>query len=280
MIIFKKADDLDFYLKEVKKEGKKIGFVPTMGALHAGHLSLIEQSKHQTDITVCSIFVNPTQFNNKEDFQKYPITIEKDIDALCSVECTILFFPDVTEIYPSSHNKKQYDLGLIETLLEGHYRSGHFQGVCEVVDRLLEIVNPDLLFLGQKDYQQCMVLKKMLQLTGRGNEVKLIIAETVREENGLAMSSRNLRLSSEEKEKATVIYKSLLHIKENINNKSFLQLAEYGQQQLESQGFVVDYVSIANADTLQPAQTRSEPLVVLIAATLNSIRLIDNMLLN
>lgn len=280
MIIFKKAAQLTHYVLEQKMHGKKIGFVPTMGALHNGHLSLIQHSKEQTDITVCSIFVNPTQFNNKEDFQRYPISVENDIEKLCMAACDVLFLPDIAEIYPPNYPKKQYDLGYIETILEGHYRPGHFQGVCQVVDRLIQIVSPDTLFLGQKDFQQCMVVKRLLELTDQENKVQLTIVPTVREENGLAMSSRNLRLNDEEKQTATVIYHTLSNLKHHLSDTPLSELENEASKQLTAQNFKVDYVSIANANTLQPAQNTSEPLVALVAATIDSVRLIDNMLLN
>ena len=164
MVIFKEAEALSKSMGSDKNNGKKIGFVPTMGALHPGHLSLVKTSKQENDITVCSIFVNPTQFNNPEDLKHYPVTIEKDIEALLQVDCDILFLPPVSEIYPSYYQKKHYELGPMETILEGKFRPGHFQGVCQVVDRLLTIVDPDHLYLGQKDFQQCMVLKKMVSI--------------------------------------------------------------------------------------------------------------------
>src|SRR6476620_9509378 len=154
MILFKKAAQLSGYLRKQKTNGLSIGFVPTMGALHSGHLSLIAASKKEQSITVCSIFVNPTQFNNPDDFKHYPVRIEEDIEQLLKSDCDILFLPSAEEIYPVGYAAKHYDLGLLETILEGHYRPGHFQGVCQVVDRLLEIIEPTSLYLGQKDYQQ------------------------------------------------------------------------------------------------------------------------------
>ena len=155
MLIFKFAADIKKYLNAVKEKGAAIGFVPTMGALHNGHISLIKHSKKQTDITVCSIFVNPVQFNNAEDFEKYPITVENDILLLQENGCDILFMPSVAEMYPDEISKqKHYDLGRLENILEGKYRPGHFQGVCLVVEKLLTIVEPNILFLGQKDFQQ------------------------------------------------------------------------------------------------------------------------------
>ena len=165
MLIFKEAAELSSYLKN-----PKIGFVPTMGALHEGHISLVQRAKKENEVVVCSIFINPSQFNNADDFNKYPVTLEKDTEHLIEAQCDILFLPSVDEMYPSSHVKKTYPLGPIENLLEGKYRPGHFQGVCEVVDRLLEIVNPYQIYLGQKDYQQCMVIKKLIQILGKENQ--------------------------------------------------------------------------------------------------------------
>src|SRR5882757_11264752 len=167
MILFKRAEDLTGWLREQRSRGKSIGFVPTMGALHPGHISLIDISKKTTEITVCSVFVNPTQFNDPRDFQKYPITIENDILLLEKAGTDALFLPEVGEIYPNGiKDLEKYDLGRLETLLEGAFRPGHFQGVCQVMRRLLEAVRPDQLFMGQKDYQQCMVVRRLLEIIG------------------------------------------------------------------------------------------------------------------
>lgn len=280
MILFKKATQVSGYILQQKKEGRSIGFVPTMGALHQGHLSLVRACKNSNDITVCSIFINPTQFNNAEDLKNYPVTIEKDIEQLAAEDCNVLFLPSVEEVYPNGHVKKHYDLGNIETILEGHYRPGHFQGVCEVVDRLLEIVQPHTLYLGQKDFQQCLVIKKMIGLTGRENEVQLNVVSTVREQDGLAMSSRNLRLNKEQRQVAASIFQELSYIKNNLHKASFEQLKNTAHQHLKERGFVVDYVEIAKAGNLSSATDTSEPLVALAAATIGKIRLIDNLLLN
>jgi pantoate--beta-alanine ligase len=283
MILFKKADDLRKYLDNQRSENKKIGFAPTMGALHAGHISLIKTSKGDNAITVSSIFVNPTQFNDHNDFKKYPITIEMDIQLLEEAGCDILFLPSINEIYPEGINvNKQYDLGFIETVFDGKYRPGHFQGVCMVVQQLLEIVHPNHLYLGQKDYQQCMVITKLVELIGLKNSIRIIICPTLREANGLAMSSRNMRLSNEEKEKAGVIYKSLQMIKESVGKENPETLEHKAQQMLETAGLEVDYVEIVNAENLSPMKEwdQQKKAVVLIAAFMNEVRLIDNMLLN
>lgn len=280
MIIFKKAKELSDHINQQKKEGKKIGFVPTMGALHKGHLSLVENSKASNDLVACSIFVNPTQFNNSDDFKHYPITIEKDIEQLLASKCDILFLPSVEEIYPTGYIKKIYPLGAIETVLEGKHRPGHFQGVCEVVDRLLEIVQPHQLHLGQKDFQQCMIIKKLLQLTNREDKVELIVAPTVREEDGLAMSSRNLRLNNEERKIAPLIFAELSFIKEHIHSRTIAELEGEAKDRLKQKGFKVDYVEIAKADDLSAAKNSSDKLVALVAASTGDIRLIDNLILN
>lgn len=280
MIIFKKAKPLTAYLLNLKKENKKIGFVPTMGALHEGHLSLLREASKNNDYTICSIFVNPTQFNNPEDFKHYPKTIEKDIEQLVLSGCKILFLPHLTEIYHRGYQKKHYNLGPIENILEGFYRPGHFQGVSEVVDRLMQIVSPHNLYLGQKDFQQCMVIKKLMELTGRENEIQLVVVPTLREKNGLAMSSRNLRLDQNEKELATSIYNELMAIKNRLTSSPFEQLKKTAVLNLENIGFQVDYFEIANRETLATANTPNEPLVALVAATLGKVRLIDNLILN
>jgi len=280
MIIFKSASELTAYIKKIKSDGQKIGFVPTMGALHNGHLHLINESKQSTDVTVCSIFVNPTQFNNREDFIKYPITIEKDIHLLLQHDCDILFLPSEAEVYIAEYKIRHYELGELEGLLEGYYRPGHFQGVCQVVDRLLDIVIPDILFLGQKDFQQCMVIQQLVNDRIDSEKIQLNFVPTVREKDGLAMSSRNMRLSEDQRKKAVHIYENLNFVKSHIHLESFSFLEQKAKQNLESQGFIVDYFTISNADTLKKATSLNEPLIALVAASLDSVRLIDNMRLN
>ncbi len=217
MIIFKKPGELNQFLENKRTDKKIIGFAPTMGALHAGHISLVKEAKRQNDLVVTSIFVNPTQFNDPEDFKKYPVTIEKDILLFEKAGCDVLFIPAVDDIYPSGTTAlTHYELGFLETILEGKFRPGHFQGVCQVMHRLLEIVLPDNLYLGQKDYQQCMVIKKLIELIGLDNKIKVNICPTLREDDGLAMSSRNTRLDPEDRIRAATISAALRYIKENI----------------------------------------------------------------
>ncbi|WP_153797319.1 pantoate--beta-alanine ligase [Foetidibacter luteolus] len=281
MIVFKTCQQLLNYLEKAKAAGRKTGFVPTMGALHAGHTSLIRLSKAQADITICSIFVNPTQFNDPRDYEKYPVTIEKDILLLETEGTDILFLPSVQEMYPSGlQNGEHYNLGHLENILEGTYRPGHFQGVCRIMDRLLSIVQPHLLFLGQKDYQQCMVIKKLAQL--KNFSTQIVIAPTLREKSGLAMSSRNMRLSDEAKEKATAIYEALKYIKENIGLMPVATLEQQAKNKIMQAGFEkVDYITICHANNLQPVeewQPHAE-MVAVCAAFIDGVRLIDNLLL-
>ena len=280
MIIFKKAADIGIFLQQKRQNNPKTGFVPTMGALHQGHISLIESARSENDVVVCSIFVNPTQFNDPKDFQNYPITIENDIDLLEKAGCDALFLPAVEEMYPAGlENKKPYALGYLETVLEGRYRPGHFQGVCQVVHRLLTIVPADRLYLGQKDFQQCMVIRKMIELENL--PIETVICPTLRETDGLAMSSRNMRLDKEAREKAVEISRTLLHIKSSLKAGDLSELKTAAVEQLNRTGFKTDYVEIADADTLEliGRWDGKRKLVALCAAFLGEVRLIDNMLL-
>ncbi len=254
-----------------------------MGALHGGHLSLIEQASANGGITVCSIFVNPTQFNDLSDYNKYPITLEKDIQLLSRAKTDILFLPDVNEVYPKGTQQvNRYNLGYLETILEGSFRPGHFQGVCQVVDRLLQIVRPHLLYLGKKDYQQCMVLKKMMSEAHPNCEVRL--GNTLREESGLAMSSRNSRLEARQREQAAAIYKMLLYINKQIHQEPIGKLKAEVLRQLHESGFEkVDYVEVCDADTLLPVADegkKNTKLIALVAAYIGGVRLIDNLYLS
>ena len=281
MIIFKHPKDLQSYIQNGVIDPKSIGFVPTMGALHKGHISLIQTARVENSLVVASIFVNPTQFTDQLDFEKYPSTIESDILKLENSGCDILFLPTVADIYPNGITaNQQYNLGHLDTILEGKYRPGHFQGVCQIVHLLLQIISPGKLYLGQKDYQQCLVIKKMISLLHIGTSV--IICPTQREPDGLAMSSRNVRLTSIEREKATYIFKMLNYINENSKAEDLEKLEQIVQNKLTEQGFKVEYVAIADQLTLENIQYRDKPStpVALIAAYINQVRLIDNLILN
>ncbi|HEV3411883.1 MAG TPA: pantoate--beta-alanine ligase [Puia sp.] len=279
MILFKRSTDLSKWLNQETASGKSIGFVPTMGALHPGHISLITISKMETDTTVCSIFVNPTQFNDPKDFQKYPKTLEKDIALLEAAGVDVLFLPAVSELYlAGTANLEHYDLGLLETLLEGKYRPGHFQGVCQVMFRLLSIVRPDHLFMGQKDYQQCMVVQRLLTLMSL--PVQLHRCPIVREADGLAMSSRNVRLNPAQRAKATAIYRALLLLSSQFRVVPTTALVAAGAI-LKEADFHIDYISVADSATLEPVSDpmNGAAMVALIAAFQGEVRLIDNMIL-
>ncbi len=279
MLICTTKQELHIYCRQQAAKSVLIGFVPTMGALHQGHLSLVKASQKQCSITICSIFINPTQFNNSKDYKKYPITTEEDIELLKEIGVDVLFLPNVKEIYPNGTTTlEMYDLGKLENLLEGHYRPGHFQGVCQVVHRLLNVVNPDMLFLGQKDYQQCMVLKKLVTLIQKNIQVFIITTE--REKSGLAMSSRNKRLSAKALEQASTIYKAMVNIKEKLHQQSFEILETSAKIFLLQNGFShIDYVVIADAETLEPLSkaNQGQNLIILVAAFIEEIRLIDNL---
>ena len=280
MILIKSAAILARHLVQARNNRQNIGFVPTMGALHRGHISLLNAARQGNNLTVCSIFVNPTQFNDTRDFEKYPVTLEKDIDMLEENGVDILFLPSVAEIYPAgTQQDTHYALGYLESILEGHYRPGHFQGVCQVMQRLLEIVQPNDLYMGQKDYQQCMVDKKLIALTGMATS--LHTCETLREADGLAMSSRNMRLDETARKKAVYISQVLKRVIASIKAGPLETITNAAEQALTENGFRVDYVAIAAAKDLALVQEwdGKEPLVTLAAAYLGEIRLIDNMLI-
>ena len=279
---FTKAIELKEYLNSIRLSGKKIGFVPTMGALHHGHLSLIHQSQKQSGHTIVSIFVNPTQFNNPEDFRLYPTQTEKDTALLHEVGCDTVFMPDFNEIYPNGTSAlPAYNRGYLESIMEGKYRPGHFQGVCQVVDILLEMVQPDLLFLGQKDLQQCKVIEQLLKIKGQSGTIQLVICPTLREADGLAMSSRNQRLSEEQRIKAAVIYQSLNKIRESVSVHSFIQIRDVAIKMMEAAGMDVEYLELVDLSNLEILDKwdKNRSMAVCVAANIGSVRLIDNMIL-
>jgi pantoate--beta-alanine ligase len=281
MILFKTKAGLRDWLNKTTQNGKTTGFVPTMGALHSGHIQLINASKQNSDICICSIFVNPVQFNDPDDFIKYPVSTENDIQILEKAKTDVLFLPSVSEIYPEGKTGlEKYDLGDLETVLEGRFRPGHFQGVCQVMSRLLKAINPDHLYMGQKDYQQCKIVQHLVELMRI--PVRFHQVETVRDKDGLAQSSRNRRLNSEQRKNANAIFKSLNYLKNNFSHGDLKPLIDSAKEILDSANFKIDYVSISDANNLKPIQVwdGKEPAVGLIAAFQGEVRLIDNMLLN
>ncbi len=280
MVVFKKAADIQHYLLNIKEKGVEVSFVPTMGALHSGHISLVQSAQKEGAIVVTSIFVNPTQFNDKEDFEKYPITVDDDTVMLTEAGCDVLFIPSVAEMYPDGpDHMPTYSFDYLETVLEGAQRPGHFKGVGQVVARLLDIVQPHHLYMGQKDYQQCMIVKNLLQQIG--SRAQMHICPTKREEDGLAMSSRNRRLSEFQRGRAMLLYQCLVSVKTKKETDSFTVVQKECLDILEEKGFKPEYVALADADdlTLLDEYDNNRNMVALIAAWLGDIRLIDNMLL-
>jgi pantoate--beta-alanine ligase len=280
MILFKYIQDIDSQLKRLKKEGNLVGFVPTMGALHSGHISLIKEAKKSCQRVVCSIFVNPTQFNDKADFDKYPTTISRDIELLVDAGCDILFLPAVREMYPEGlNNKTPVDFGFLAETLEGEFRPGHFDGMAQVVERLLRIVKPDKLFMGLKDYQQQLIVKELIRK--RRLKTELVACDTMREKDGLAMSSRNVRLDKNARNNSVIISKTLKEAKRRIKaGADVASTQQWGYEQLQAiKGGEVEYFEIRNAETLKPLTKKQEPKVALVAAKIGGVRLIDNMLL-
>ncbi len=283
MHVFQTVQEYQKYILEISQLGKReVGFVPTMGALYAGHISLINMSKSQTDITVCSLFVNPTQFNDKKDYDKYPIQIDKDLEMLLEAGCDIVFVPTVEEIYPNGMLEvPAIDLGFLGKTLEAEKRPGHYEGVVQVVKRLLDIVQPDKLFLGQKDFQQCMVLQRLVQVFNL--PISVVVCPTLREPDGLAMSSRNVRLSASERMIAVQLSKELFWIKEHITSASIEVLIAEASARLSSIDIIQpEYLVVCKNQTLEPITTYDPdiPTVALVAAKVGDVRLIDNVLIN
>lgn len=281
MQIIKSKEELQKAINLLRSEDKTIGFIPTMGALHQGHLSLLAAAQQNGQAVVCSIFVNPTQFNDKKDFEKYPITLEEDIAKLLDANCDILFLPAVEEIYPDGTDQLEaYELGYIETVLDGASRPGHFQGVAQVVSRLFDAVQPDDVYMGQKDYQQCLVIQRLMVL--RKDTFNLHFVPTQREPDGLAMSSRNRRLNDNQRALASLLYQCLVSIEAQQGRRPFAVVQKECMDLLAHKGFTPDYVALADAATLEPLADYdpSKKMIALIAAFIGEIRLIDNLLLN
>lgn len=280
MRTYKTIRHLKNFLAKQRTAGKTIGFVPTMGALHNGHMSLIEKSNQSSDITVCSIFVNPTQFNVAADLEKYPRTIENDSKMLKDAGCNVIFLPSANEMYPKDQdNSFEINFGPLETVMEGEHRPGHFAGVAQVLKRFLDIVEPDAMHMGQKDFQQFTIVRELLKRLK--SKTKLVMGETVREEDGLAMSSRNMRLTPIEREIAPLISKTLFAAKEKIGKKSITTIKKEALKQLDIPEFTVEYFEIADGVTLQPIDA-VEGLEIAVACTavhLGAVRLIDNVVL-
>jgi len=285
MIIIDTIQALQKTLAEKRQQGKSVGFVPTMGNLHQGHLSLVDTAKKQADLVVVSIFVNPTQFGPNEDFDSYPRTFEEDCEKLDQQEVDIVFAPSIEEVYPgfkTDKTKPSLTSVHVAELGKSHCgasRPGHFDGVTTIVSKLFNMVRPDIAVFGQKDYQQLAIIRRMVQ--DLNIPVDIIGAPILREDNGLAMSSRNGYLSQAEKDQAAGIHRVLQWAKEQLESHklSFDDVEQSAVKQLTEQGFRVDYFNIANAETLQVAETSDTNLVILAAVFLGKVRLIDNITL-
>ena len=278
MKIFKLKEELISYL-ESQNSNKTRSFVPTMGALHGGHLSLIETAKQNHDLVICSIFVNPTQFNNSTDLEKYPRTIKQDLHALSKIDCDIVYLPEVSDLYNKNEKLKFYDFNGLDKFMEGEGRQGHFDGVATIVEKLLRIVKPKKAYFGQKDLQQLQIIKHItIQL---GLDVDIIGVPTKREESGLAMSSRNKRLSESDQEKATLIYKTLQFISKNKLNYTIKELKQICIGKFEHHPELdLEYLEIVSIENLHPIENYKEEgnNAACIAATISSVRLIDNII--
>ncbi len=281
MLLFKRVSDLQKYLNSLKNKGLHIGFVPTMGALHRGHISLIDRSRNECDVTVASIFVNPTQFNNVTDLEKYPRTVEKDIEMLAESGCEILFMPDVSAVYPEGMAPSvKFNFGKLDRVLEGIFRPGHFEGMAQVVHRLLEITHPNRLYMGQKDFQQAAIVGRMLELMK--SETELVSCPIQREPDGLAMSSRNARITPEVRSKVALIYQILAEAAERVGEYNPADIQRLALTKLKTEPhFKVEYFEIVDGRTLLPIQLFEDTdyAVALVAVWVGEVRLIDNMIL-
>ena len=279
MQIFERKEQLQNYLNLNRANDVSIGFVPTMGALHKGHLSLVNKSIKENDLTVVSIFVNPTQFNNKEDFEKYPNLLEKDIALLKKINCDVVFTPSVSEMYGEYKTSESFNFGGIENEMEGAFRRGHFDGVGTIVKRLFDIVNPNKAYFGEKDFQQLQVIKKLVELESL--KIQVIGCPIERESNGLAMSSRNERLTKQQKEDAGFIFQTLSKVKKNYSVSHEKQQEWVYNQFKNHPSLKLEYFLIADEQTLKPINERNNNKKprAFIAVFLNSVRLIDNLAL-
>lgn len=274
---FRLKDKITPYLDSIRLS-KTIGFVPTMGSLHNGHESLINIAKSNCDIVVCSIFINPTQFNEKEDFERYPRKMSLDIERLEAINCHILYSPEVKDIYSKNEGAQSFNFGGLDRYMEGRFRKGHFNGVATVIKKLFKIIKPDKAFFGEKDLQQLQIIRS---ITNKLNlNVEIIGCPTIREDSGLAMSSRNKLLNNIDSKKASFIYHCLQTIKDNSNKKTIKELKMMIVNKFEKKDFVLEYCEIVSLSTLQPIDSilSSGNNAACIAVSINGVRLIDNII--
>ena len=277
--VLNQSQSLNRVLKSFRNTGKKIGFVPTMGALHQGHLSLIDQCRQENSCCVVSIFVNPTQFNDKNDYTKYPRLLDQDLEKISSL-ADFIFVPDEAEIYPEGNYEIiKIDLGKTGTIMEASMRLGHFDGVVTVVKKLFDIVKPDAAYFGQKDFQQFCVIRKLVETFGMDMELKL--CPTIREKDGLAMSSRNLLLSEDERKVAPLLYETLTMAGKLLGVTETDKIKNQAEQRLKAEKIVnFEYFEIVDADSLEPVSSleNHRQVLIAVAAKVGKIRLIDNII--
>lgn len=281
MLTTHSVDELRHAVRAWRAQGQRIGCVPTMGNLHAGHYSLVDLARRHADRVVASVFVNPTQFGPHEDFARYPRTLEQDRAGLAAQGCDLLFAPAVEDVYPfGAQHTVAVDVPVVTQPLEGAMRPGHFRGVATVVTKLFNFVQPDVAVFGQKDYQQLLTIRRLVR--DLALPIEIVAAPTQREANGLAMSSRNQYLSATEREQASALFRALTRVGEGVRAGTPAgEAAAAAQGELEAAGFRVDYVAVRQADDLsEPQPGQRSGLVVLVAARLGSTRLIDNLLID
>ncbi|SDE70626.1 pantothenate synthetase [Cellulophaga baltica] len=281
MLVIETKKELKDNLSAFISDSKSLGLVPTMGALHSGHLSLIEKASKENDQVVVSIFVNPTQFNNQNDLEKYPKTLENDLNLIKTVSNNIIVYtPSVEEIYQNNVSAEIYDFQGLDTVMEGEFRDNHFNGVGTIVEELLTSIAPNKAYFGEKDFQQLQIIKKLIQI--KAIPVEIIGCPIVREESGLAMSSRNERLSTPMRKEAAFIYKTLKDAKEMFGTKNAIQVVEWVENQFENNEFLsLEYFQIADIDTLKSVTEKlnNKKYRAFIAVFVDDIRLIDNIAL-
>ena len=277
-VLLTTIDNLVFTIRSLKEQDKRIGFVPTMGALHQGHLSLIKQGLGACDVVVVSIFVNPLQFNNSSDFKSYPNTLDADLKLLGSFPNLYVFAPTFDELFHGQESDFKVEVGEVATLLEGAWRPGHFDGVIQVVNALFRLVEPDAAFFGEKDYQQLAIIKIMVRKLGL--PIEIMACPTQRSPEGLAMSSRNMLLNTEEKRQALIIWETLNYIKNKQAKYTPKQLHELGKTFFNSGHLRLEYLEIVCADTLESVSNWETKSICCIAAYCGNTRLIDNLVLN
>lgn len=275
--VFTSVDALQNYLSSATSQ-RSVGFVPTMGALHLGHISLVHEAQKKCDIVVVSIFVNPTQFNDSNDLEQYPRTLDADVELLERNADCVVFAPSVREMYPENHAPTKIDLGKVGEVLEGSFREGHFDGVVEVVYRLFDIVKPNCAFFGEKDFQQLVVIRKMVDTLNLGIDV--VGCPIYREPSGLAASSRNQRLSGQEKEDALILYHSLLEVKSRTDQMTPNEAKRYIEDQLEKSPLQLEYIEFIDANSFETVSKWGQNTQACIAAYCGTVRLIDNMLMD